>query len=101
MNRTRDIAELLAPLVRSERALVDIALHPALVFKFAVPHVLLTRLGYPDARVDALLRSCASSQASNGHDRPGVALVERGGYRPYGTAANSPPSRKPSRAALF
>jgi hypothetical protein len=77
MSRTRDLAELLAPLVRSERALVDIALRPALVFKFAVPHVLLTRLGYPDARVDALLRSCASSQASNGHDRPGVALVER------------------------
>jgi hypothetical protein len=77
LSRTRDLAELLAPLVRSERALVDIALHPALVFKFAVPHVLLTRLGHPDARVDALLRSCADSQASNGHDRPGVALAER------------------------
>jgi hypothetical protein len=77
ISRTRDLAERIAPLVRSERALVDIALHPALVFKFAVPHVLLTRLGYPDARVDTLLRSCANSQASNGHDRPGVAWTER------------------------
>jgi hypothetical protein len=57
--------------------LIDITLHPALAFKFAVPHVLLTKLGYHDAGFDDFLRSCISSQVRNGHDRPPSASVER------------------------
>ncbi len=76
-SRIDELAWLLAPHARSERVLVDIALHPALAFKFAVPHVLLTRLGYRDASFDDFLRSCISSQASNGHERPPSASLER------------------------
>ena len=42
-SRVDHLARLLAPHARSERVLVDIALHPALAFKFAVPHILLTK----------------------------------------------------------
>jgi hypothetical protein len=76
-SRIEDLARALVPHARSNRVLVDIALHPALAFKFAVPHVLLTRLGYRDEIFDAFLRSCISSQVRNGHDRPPSALVEK------------------------
>jgi hypothetical protein len=76
-SRVEELARLLVPHARSEGVLVDIALHPALAFKFAVPHILLTRLGYADARFDVFLRSCISSQAINGHDRPPSASLER------------------------
>ena len=76
-SRVDELAELLAPHARSERVLADIALHPALAFKFAVPHILLTRLGYRDASFDDFLRSCTSSQVRNGHDRPPSASIER------------------------
>jgi hypothetical protein len=76
-SRVEELARLLVPHARSERVLVDIALHPALAFKFAVPHILLTRLGYADARFDVFLRSCINSQAIHGHDRPPAASLER------------------------
>ena len=76
-SRVDELARLLAPHARSERVLIDIALHPALAFKFAVPHVLLTRLGYRDATFDEFLRSCICSQARNGHDRPPSASLEK------------------------
>lgn len=75
--RVDELARLLIPHARSERVLVDIAMHPALVFKFALPHVLLSRLGYCDAGFDDFLRSCVSAQARNGRDRSPSASVER------------------------
>ena len=76
-SRIDHLAQLLARHARSERVLVDIALHPALAFKFAVPHILLTKVGYPDAGFDDFLRSCASSQTGNAEDRPPSASLER------------------------
>jgi len=76
-SRVDELAKLMSPLARSERVLADIALHPALAFKFALPHVLLTKLGYPDARFDDFLRSCQLSKTSNGHDRPPSASLEK------------------------
>ena len=60
--RVDELARLLIPHARSERVLVNIAVHPTLVFKFAVPHVLLSKLGYCDAVFDDFLRSCVSAQ---------------------------------------
>src|SRR6185436_15738718 len=57
------LAASLIPLARSERVLFNMALSPALVFKFAAPHVLLTKLGYPDDRFDAFLDACLQSDA--------------------------------------
>ena len=76
-SRIDELAQLLARHARSERVLVDIALHPALAFKFAVPHILLTKVGYPDAGFDDFLRSCASSQTRNAQDRPPSSALER------------------------
>ena len=75
--RVDELARLLIPHARSERVLVNIAVHPTLVFKFAVPHVLLSKLGYCDAVFDDFLRSCVSAQARNGRDRSPSASVER------------------------
>lgn len=75
--RIDELARVLAPHARAERVLVDIALHPALAFKFAAPHILLTRLGHPDESFDRFLRSCLSSQVSNGHERTPCALIEK------------------------
>jgi hypothetical protein len=71
------LAELLLPLARSERVMLNMALNPALVFKFAAPHVLLTTLGYVDARFNAFLESCLASEASDGQERPPSARLER------------------------
>ncbi len=75
--RIDQLAQLLVPYARSERVLVDIALHPALALKFAVPHILLTQLGHDDTNFDTFLKSCLLSQASNGRDRPPSASLER------------------------
>jgi hypothetical protein len=74
--RIEELARALAPHVRSDRVYVDISLHPTLALKFAVPHILLTRLGYQDEIFDSFLRSCLSSQVRKGRDRPPSALVE-------------------------
>src|SRR4029077_7493765 len=56
--------------------LLNVALHPALCIDFAVPHVLLSKLGYRDREVDDFLRSCLCSLARNGHERPPFASLE-------------------------
>ena len=96
-SRVDDLAQLLAPHARSERVLVDIALHPALAFKFAVPHILLTKLGYSDAGFDDFLRCCASSQTGNAQDRPPSSSLERRWIR---SLWNGPDSGLGPRARL-
>lgn len=76
-SRIEAIARLLVPCARSERTALNIALHPSLCLDFAVPHVLLTKLGYRDAGFDDLLRSCLRSQARHGHERPPFASLEQ------------------------
>jgi Domain of unknown function (DUF6895) len=71
------LVAMLVPLARSERVMLNIALNPALVFKFAAPHVLLTRLGYGDESFDAFLESCLASEASDGVERPPSARIEK------------------------
>lgn len=96
-SRVDQLAQLLAPHARSERVLVDIALHPALAFKFAVPHILLTKLGYSDAGFDEFLRGCTSSQTENAQDRPPSASLERRWIR---SLWNRPDSSLRPRAKL-
>src|SRR6185295_1231964 len=71
------LAMLLVPLARSERVRLNMALNPALVFKFAAPHVLLTQLGYGDEQFDAFVETCLASDACNGQERPPSARLER------------------------
>lgn len=74
--RIRQVAELLVPYARSRETLVSCALHPALCLDFAVPHILLTRLGYPDPPVDEFLRACLASRARRGRERPPFGALE-------------------------
>jgi hypothetical protein len=74
--RIGEVAELLLPHARSAQTLLNMALHPALCLDFAVPHILLSKLGYTDPRVDDFLRSCLASQARNGRQRPTTGSLE-------------------------
>jgi hypothetical protein len=75
--RIEDIARLLVPRARSQQTVLNIALHPSLCMDFAVPHVLLTKLGYCDGAFDEFLTSCLNSQARDGHERPPFACLEQ------------------------
>lgn len=72
-----ELAGHLAPLVRSRDALADLALRPQRVFKRAVPHVLLTRLGLPDEDFDARARPFAQRILGHAIDEAGTVLAER------------------------
>ena len=76
-DRVDDLARRIASLARSERIMLNMALHPAVCVEFAVPHILLTKLGFADARFDEFLDRCISSRASRGHERPPFGSLER------------------------
>lgn len=67
--RIRRLASELAPYARGSRMRLGLALNPALAFDYAIAHVLLTRLGYPDPNFDALLRQSRAAQANAGRER--------------------------------
>jgi hypothetical protein len=75
--RVDAVAHQLIPLVRSQRALVDIALQPGRAFKLAVPHVLLTTLGHHDEPFDQVFLSRCSVALEMAGDLPPSALFER------------------------
>jgi hypothetical protein len=75
--RVSEVARLLLPHARSERTLLNMALHPALCLDFAFPHILLSELGYRDSVFDGFLKSCLDSRSRHGHERPPVAAAEK------------------------
>ena len=75
--RVRQLARGLAPFARSGPAAIELCLHPSVATKFAVPHVILSRLGLEDADFDELLSLCLQSAFRDGADRPPVADLER------------------------
>jgi hypothetical protein len=75
--RINDLTRLLAPLARSKRIMLSMSLHPALCVEFAVPHILLTKLGVRHEQFDHLFALCLQSQASMGHERQPFAALER------------------------
>ena len=75
--RVDEIARLLVSHARSAQTLLNMALQPALCLDLAVPHILLSKLGYPDPGVDDFLRSCRASQVRDGHERPAFASLEQ------------------------
>ena len=75
--RVDDLAGQLVPYVRSRRALADMALQPGRAFKYAVPHVLLTRLGHGDDTFDRVFRSRCALTVELAGDLPPSARLER------------------------
>lgn len=66
--RHGELGLALAPLARSPRTALAIALHPTICFQLAMPHILLTRLGLEDPHFDRGLALSAASMASRGRE---------------------------------
>ncbi|MDQ6705665.1 MAG: hypothetical protein M3Z85_06845, partial [Acidobacteriota bacterium] len=75
--RIRDVAEILIPHARGERMLMGVCLRPSLALDYAMPHLCLERLGYPDPGFDAVLRQSGESQARAGHERVPHRMMEQ------------------------
>jgi hypothetical protein len=76
-DRVDALARQLDPLVRSPRALADMALNPDQVFRRAVPHVLLAAMGHPDEAFDAFAYDVCARVLSRAMDQPATVLAER------------------------
>ncbi len=76
-DRVDALARQLEPLVRSPRALADMALNPDQVFRRAVPHVLLSALGHPDEAFDDFAAEQCARVLSHAVDQPATVLAER------------------------
>ncbi len=61
--RVHKVARRLAEYARSPQMKMGMTLNPALAFEYALAHIVLTRLGYPDDSFDKLLTECLSAQA--------------------------------------
>lgn len=72
-----DFAQCLAPLARSKRIMLSMSLHPSVCVELAVPHILLSKLGFMEEQFDQFLHLCLNSQASRGHERLPFASLER------------------------
>lgn len=71
------LADVLAPWCRSRGTLVDLAQRPARAFQYAVPHVLLSRLGRTNVDFDEFIaRQCDLAQQM-AIDLPPCARLER------------------------
>ncbi len=76
-DRVDALAVQLAPLVRSPRALADMALNPDQVFRRTVPHVLLNALGHHDDDFDDFAADQCARVLSHAVDQPATVLAER------------------------
>ncbi|HZD49428.1 MAG TPA: hypothetical protein VE178_11860, partial [Silvibacterium sp.] len=100
--RVRNLAELLIPHARSDRALLGLCLEPALAWDYALPHVCLNRIDYPDYEFDKLLSAALDSQARCGRERVPHRILEQewvatGWYQPKpGRRQTSPPTARRS-----
>ncbi len=76
-DRVDALARQVAPLVRSPRALADMALKSDQVFRRAVPHVLLTALGHGDDVFDQFAAERCARVLSHAIDQPPTVVAER------------------------
>jgi hypothetical protein len=53
--RVHRLAEMMSPLARGNGILLSLALQPARALDIALPHICLTRIGYPDLRFERAL----------------------------------------------
>jgi len=103
--RIRNVAELLIPHARNDRALLGLCLEPAVAWDYALPHVCLSRLDYHDYQFDKLLRVAVESQARCGRERVPHRILEQewvaaGWYQPKPARHQiSPPTARRSTLA--
>jgi len=100
--RIRNVAELLIPHARSDRARLGLCLEPSVIWDYALPHICLNRIDCPDYEFDKLLSVALESQARCGHERVPHRVLEQewvatGWYQPRpGRRLISPPTARRS-----
>jgi hypothetical protein len=75
--RIRSLSLCLGPYARNERARIGMCVEPSAAWEYALGHLCLNRLGYPDTAFDALLRHALDSQASAGRERVPHRMLEK------------------------
>jgi len=75
--RIAGLVSLITPHARSRRVLLAICQQPALALDYGLAHLCLTRMGFPDAGCDAILRKALESAAHNGKERLPHRALER------------------------
>lgn len=76
-NRVAGLTDALARRARAPRTACAIALHPSIALQLAMPHVLLTGLGHPDARFDEVLGLSMQSSGAHGREVVPHRMLER------------------------
>jgi len=76
-DRVETIAGLLIPYARKEKTFLDICLQPSLAMEYAMAHIFLTNIGYPDPKFDALLLKSMNALAHYGRERPPHRMMEQ------------------------
>jgi hypothetical protein len=75
--RIHRVARQLIPRARNSQIRLGLALNPALAFDYSLAHIVLTRLGYPDADFQNLLIQCRTAQAHAGRERLPHRMMEQ------------------------
>jgi len=75
--RIHRVARQLIPHARNSQIRLGLALNPALAFDYSLAHIVLTRLGYPDADFEKLLIQCRTAQAHAGRERLPHRMMEQ------------------------
>lgn len=74
--RINRIATKLGSCARTDEVALNIALHPSQAIKLSLPHILLSKLGYPDADFEKLVAVTIAEQERCGDDKTRSAIYE-------------------------
>jgi hypothetical protein len=75
--RLHAVAEGLLPYARNEKVVLNLCLNPALAGDYGFPHICLSRLGFPDTRIDRLVELCFGAEAAGGRERLPHRILEQ------------------------
>ncbi|HEV2396937.1 MAG TPA: hypothetical protein VGS27_08355 [Candidatus Sulfotelmatobacter sp.] len=75
--RVKTLTEALTPHARSERMMLGLCLEPTVAWDYALPHVVLARLGHPDQGFDELLRTALDAESRAGRERVPHRVLEQ------------------------
>lgn len=68
-SRVERVVSLLIPHARNERVVIGLCMDPSMAQDYAFAHACLSRLGYPDRRIDRLLESSFEAERATGRER--------------------------------
>ena len=95
-----DLARAVAPLVRSHRIAVAVALRPSVALDLAVGHILLTNIGLPDESLQNVLIRALQSPVARARERLPHRALEQVWLGAVGGGAPRPDARTIASTAL-